>query len=100
MQGHSELRVREQLIHEGELDFEREVHGLDSVIVCPVPRIADQGEQAMFTYIAKAEHWLAQNIRSRYVAFPTTACGRHKDGCFNVYFADHRAAMLFKISFL
>ena len=89
-------QMRLKLIAQGVKEFEKQIARFPFVVVGSYPEYEDDPD-ACLAYIAKAEAWLVENIRSGYLAFPGTAIGEYSRCCRNVYFVSERDALYFKL---
>lgn len=89
-------QIRLELIAEGVKAFETEIAPYPFVVVGTYPEYVDDNLGCL-GYISRAEEWLRENIKGKYLAFPGTAIGKHMHCCRNVYFVDERDALYFKL---
>jgi hypothetical protein len=88
--------IRRELIAQGVDEFEKQIVRYPFVVFPSYPEYEDDPKGCL-DYISKAEQWLAENVKRRYLAFPGTAIGKHARCCRNVYFVRERDAVYFKL---
>ena len=94
--------IRQLLIDESEWAFEEAViKKFPYVVVCPVPPPDEiwSRQQPSLEYIDRQIAWLKERHGpTTYIAFPTSASGKHKECARNVYFKKANDALMFKLS--
>lgn len=95
--------LQNAIVEQSEWDFEQQIIPFPYVVEVPKAKFLDKKYRLNKTgepspKFNELESWLAKNIPAdEYLAFPSTAAGKHKDCCFNVYFKTLNWATYFKV---